>query len=501
MLNAERLNAPRRLIIRNIRELMTCAGPAPLGGSRQREVSPIRDATIASHGGRIVFVGAARDSAAAVSPVAGAVRSTADRCRSCRGSSTPTRISSSPATAATNCAGDLAGRPTRRSPRPAAASCRPSPRPARRPRRTWSSRAARRLDEMLACGTTTCEIKSGYGLELETELQDAARDRARSTSEHAVDVVRTFMGAHEVPPEFRQRRAAYVDLLVDEMIPAVARTNAAEWCDVFCEDGVFTPEESTRILEAGTAQRAEAADPRRRTRRRAAARRWRRRSARGRPTISSSCRPSGIEAMARAGVTATLLPNAAFYLKLGPVRAGAGTDRRRCAGRAGDRRQSRRRLFAVDAIRDVARLLRHEPDVRGGARRRDVQRAPGRSTAPTRSAASKPASVRRRRRARRRHQPDSRRRPVDRGGRQTRPNRVDREHVNDYETHRADRLASCSPHSARPSRRLGWVRGRARGRGRRVAPRDGGRPAEAAGLDDEDVARFGTPAAAARISR
>ena len=68
-----------------------------------------------------------------------------------------------------------------------------------------------------------------------------------------MDIVATFLGAHEVPVEFRGRRADYVDLVVNEMIPAVAAARLAEWCDVFCEDGVFTPAESTRILEAGRA--------------------------------------------------------------------------------------------------------------------------------------------------------------------------------------------------------------------------------------------------------
>jgi imidazolonepropionase len=179
-----------------------------------------------------------------------------------------------------------------------------------------------RLDEMLACGTTTCEIKSGYGLDVATELK-MLRAIARLAESHAVDVVPTFLGAHEVPPEHRSNRGRYVDLVVNEMIPAVAAEKSADWCDVFCEQGVFTPDESTRILAAGTA----------------AGLRPRVHADELGPTGGSSVAAAvgarsadhlvfvpaqGIEALAGADVAATLLPAAAFYLKLGrfaPARA------------------------------------------------------------------------------------------------------------------------------------------------------------------------------------
>jgi imidazolonepropionase len=179
-----------------------------------------------------------------------------------------------------------------------------------------------RLDEMLECGTTTCEVKSGYGLDLETELK-MLRATSRLDQQHDIDLVPTFLGAHEVPPEYRTRRGAYVDLVVNEMIPAVARAKAAEWCDVFCEQGVFTPEESTRILEAGAAHGLRPrihADELGASGGSQVAARVGARSADHLIYVQSD----GIDAMARAGVTATLLPNAAFYLKLGrfaPARA------------------------------------------------------------------------------------------------------------------------------------------------------------------------------------
>ncbi|WP_134668470.1 imidazolonepropionase [Halorussus marinus] len=104
------------------------------------------------------------------------------------------------------------------------------------------------LDTMLAHGTTTVEVKSGYGLDTETELRmlevlDRADDR------HPVDVVATFMGAHAVPAD--RDADEYVDDVVDDQLPAVASQGIAEFCDVFCEEGVFDVEQSRRVLEAG----------------------------------------------------------------------------------------------------------------------------------------------------------------------------------------------------------------------------------------------------------
>jgi imidazolonepropionase len=104
---------------------------------------------------------------------------------------------------------------------------------------------ARRLAEMLRCGTTTAEAKSGYGLTTESELKMLRVIRELGKTQ-PVELSPTFMGAHEVPVEYRTRRHAYVDLIVSDMIPAVAQERLAEWCDVFCEKGVFTPDESRR---------------------------------------------------------------------------------------------------------------------------------------------------------------------------------------------------------------------------------------------------------------
>lgn len=106
------------------------------------------------------------------------------------------------------------------------------------------------LDIMLAHGTTTCEVKSGYGLTTEAELKSLRAIRQLGEM-HAVDVVPTFMGAHAVPVEYKGRSTEYVRLLCEEMMPLVAQERLAEFCDVFCETGVFTVAESEQILECG----------------------------------------------------------------------------------------------------------------------------------------------------------------------------------------------------------------------------------------------------------
>ena len=106
-----------------------------------------------------------------------------------------------------------------------------------------------RLAVLLAQGATTIEVKSGYGLELEAELKQL-RVIKLVAGDIPATLLPTFLGAHEVPPEYRSNRAAYVQLLCDEMIPVVARQGLARCCDVFCEPGVFSPAESRTILAA-----------------------------------------------------------------------------------------------------------------------------------------------------------------------------------------------------------------------------------------------------------
>ncbi len=114
-----------------------------------------------------------------------------------------------------------------------------------------------RLDRMLRLGTTTVEVKTGYGLDVENELKmlDAIY---RLDAEHPVDLVATFLGAHAVPPEYEGQTDAYVDRVVEEMVPAVAafareRGQPLPFIDVFCEQGIFDVAQTRRVLEAGQA--------------------------------------------------------------------------------------------------------------------------------------------------------------------------------------------------------------------------------------------------------
>ncbi|MFB6466830.1 imidazolonepropionase [Cytobacillus sp. Hz8] len=108
----------------------------------------------------------------------------------------------------------------------------------------------KRLDSFLAHGVTTIEAKSGYGLDLETELKQL-RVLKRLQQEHPIDLVPTFMGAHAIPAEFDSRAEEYVQFIIDVMLPIIAKERLAEFQDVFCEQGVFTKEQAMRILEAG----------------------------------------------------------------------------------------------------------------------------------------------------------------------------------------------------------------------------------------------------------
>lgn len=178
--------------------------------------------------------------------------------------------------------------------------------------RGLTEKAAAALDEMLAFGTTTCEAKSGYGLDTQEELKQLRAIRDLNEA-HPIDLVATFMGAHAVPTAYKNDRAAYIRLLCEEMIPAVAKEKLAQFCDVFCEKGVFSAEESQQILEAGKRHglipkiHADEIEPI------------------GGSVLAGQigaisaehlivCPPEGIASMARGGTVACLLPCTSLYL-------------------------------------------------------------------------------------------------------------------------------------------------------------------------------------------
>jgi imidazolonepropionase len=171
-----------------------------------------------------------------------------------------------------------------------------------------------RLDGMLALGTTTTEVKSGYGLSVEAELKqlDAVRRVAQS---HPMEVVATFLGAHTVPAEYRESRADYIESIVGEMIPRVAEASLARYADAFVDAHAFTLDEARRVLvtarEHGLGVRLHAdqlADD-------------------GAASLAAElgaasadhleyASDEGLEAMARAGTCGVLLPAATFFLMM-----------------------------------------------------------------------------------------------------------------------------------------------------------------------------------------
>lgn len=107
-----------------------------------------------------------------------------------------------------------------------------------------------RLDRMLRCGTTTAEVKSGYGLSVEDEVRQLRAVR-RLSAAHQVDLVATVLAAHAVPVEFHRDPDGYVAAIIGQILPAVAREGLAEFCDAFCDVGAFTPDQARAVLRAG----------------------------------------------------------------------------------------------------------------------------------------------------------------------------------------------------------------------------------------------------------
>jgi len=309
-------------LIEHTSVVATCAGPAPRRGQAQREISPIADGVVAAADGRIVYSGPAAALRDHVTIDAAAVRIDAHR-----GTVIPGFVD--PHTHVVY-AGDRRGELRRRLAGASYAEIAAegggilhtvaATRAAAEDDLVQASRE--RLDEMAACGTTTCEVKSGYGLTTDSELTQLRAIR-RLDAEHPLDLIPTFLGAHDVPLEFRERADDFVALVTGEMIPAVARERLAVWCDVFCEKGVFTPAQSTAILEAGARAGLKPrihADELALSGGAQVAARVGARSADHLIFVDDA----GIDALARANVCAVLLPTAAFFLKLGrfaPARA------------------------------------------------------------------------------------------------------------------------------------------------------------------------------------
>lgn len=175
------------------------------------------------------------------------------------------------------------------------------------------------LDEMLAQGVTTAELKSGYGLDMETELKQL-RVIKRLNEAHPMDAVATYLGAHAIPEEYALRSGEYIDFIISDVLPEIKRQGLAEFCDVFLETGVFGVEESRRLLLAaremgfGLKIHADEID-----------------ELGGSQLAGELCAVSaehliatgvrGMEALARGGVIAALLPCTSLYLNKSFARA------------------------------------------------------------------------------------------------------------------------------------------------------------------------------------
>jgi len=227
------VSIPADFLIEHADLIATCAGPAPRRGLAQREISPLRDGVVAAFEGRIAYVGPSGGLGSEVDVQKGATRIDARGCTVVPGFvDAHTHVVY---------AGDRRSELQRRLAGESYASIAAdgggilqtvaATRAASQEHLVATARG--RLDEMLACGTTTCEAKSGYGLDVESELRQLHAIRALD-EEHAIDIVPTFMGAHEIPVEYRTRRSEYIEMVIDEMLPRVAVDELAEYYDVFC---------------------------------------------------------------------------------------------------------------------------------------------------------------------------------------------------------------------------------------------------------------------------
>lgn len=303
------------LLIENADVIYTCAGPAPRRGALQRDAGAATHASIAALGGSIVVVGPAAEVRRAVTLTADATVIDA------RGRTVLPGFVDSHTHLVFG--GDRRDELQRRL--AGATYAEIAAAGGGIVRTVTATRAASedalveaalpRLSTMLAAGTTMAEAKSGYGLETATELR-MLRAIARLGDAQPIELSATFMGAHEFPVEHRGNRAEYMRLLIDEMLPAVAAERLAEWCDVFCERGVFTVDESRAVLEAGRRHGLKARIHADELALSGGAGLAAEMGARSADHLIFVDEPHA-DRMAAGGVIATLLPAAAFYLKLG----------------------------------------------------------------------------------------------------------------------------------------------------------------------------------------
>ena len=303
------------LVVRRIGLLATLRGPRPRLGADLRDLGVLRNAALAAFEGRLVFVGPDADLAASVRTTPGVVDIDAHGAAVIPGFVDAHTHLAYAGDRDDEIAARLAGATYEQISSQGGGIVKTVMATRAIEPRELTRLVRARLDLLLSLGTTSAEVKSGYGLSIEAEktslesIREAARD-------HPVRVVRTYLGAHEVPLDRRSERAAYLTELTERAIPEIGRLGLATYCDVFCERGVFSVDESRWILQAGLASGLLArihADELSDTGGAALAAELGARSADH--LIHAS--DGGIAAMAAAGVVATLLPTASFFLKLG----------------------------------------------------------------------------------------------------------------------------------------------------------------------------------------
>jgi imidazolonepropionase len=304
------------LLIHNLAEVATPQGTAPLRGADQGRVQRLRGAEVVCQDGRIAFVGSPEDRVRLFGEMPAAAADT-ERLDGRGGTLIPGFVDPHThlpwaGTREEEFAARLAGKTYQEIAAAGGGILSTVASTRRASEEDLTAHVLRRMDQMLAWGTTTAEAKSGYGLNLGDELKQLRAIR-RASAEHPVDLVPTLLAAHEVPPEYRQDRGRYVDLICGEIVPATAEAGLASFCDVFCEKGVFSAEESRRVLEAGArhglAPRLHA-DEFVDSGGAELAAQLGALSADHLMAVSEA----GIEALARSGVTAVLLPGTSFFL-------------------------------------------------------------------------------------------------------------------------------------------------------------------------------------------
>jgi imidazolonepropionase len=304
------------LIVEGAAELVTLAGPTgrPRLGAEMRDLGILRQGAVAARRGKIVWVGPTTDLLTAVRPVAFCKVIDATGKTVMPGLVDPHTHLVFAGSRENEFAMRIQGK-TYQEIAAGGGGINATVAATRAADKADLKAAARRtLDTMLTLGTTTVEAKSGYGLDLVTEIKMLEVIRELEESGPAT-VVPTFMGAHEVPPEFRQNPDAYVDLVITRMIPLVASRKLARFCDVFCETGVFSVQQTERIFRAAQAVGLELrvhADELTDLGGAALAARLKARTADHLLHVNDD----GIHAMAEAGVIAVLLPGTAYFLHL-----------------------------------------------------------------------------------------------------------------------------------------------------------------------------------------